>query len=396
MDSKRLSALETDAIGEILNISLGSSATALSMLLRRRVEITIPKIEFVTRESFEFGQFQPAIGVDVVYVEGLEGSNILLLKRADIKAIYEILMGDIEIADSEFEVNDLSKSAVCEVMNQMMGASATAMSDFLNRRINISTPVTFEVSQEKDFIENHFKGQETMVVGRFGLDIVGKLKSEFLFLMPIRLCRELIQAFLPAGVKLEDQTEGSEDMAEEIRTEEEQTAPVPQMVPAAGQPNPVYGQQTQPAVPSDAENLLLQQLTQQQAVMTQMLQQMQQLTAGNRAAEPKMIKAQPLGAQTLGDGIASGVEQPENLDLIMGVPLEVTVEIGRARHLIKDILEFTKGSLVVLDKLAGEQVDLLVNGQLVAKGDVVVVEDNFGVRITEIVEKPEIAIKNRK
>ena len=454
MDSKVLSALERDAIGEILNISLGSSATALSMLLQRRVEITTPKIDIVTKESFKFGKFQPAIGVDVVYVEGLEGSNILLLKRSDVKAIYEILMGDIHIEDSEFEINEISKSAVCEVMNQMMGASATAMSDFLGRRINISPPITFEVSQEEEFKDSHFYDNEQLVIGCFELDIVGKLKSEFLYLMPVKLCRELIKAFLPAGVKLEQAAEGSGSMAAEERDREGQNMGRGQNAGAdqnpgvgvsagAGQ-NPGVGQNAgggvnagagqnlgvgqsagtgqnpgvgvnagagqNPGVgqnagagqnmgagqnPSAAESLLLQQLAQQQVVMSQMLQQMQQMTQAKPQppVQPRMIQTQPLDPVALTDALPGTQEQPENLELIMGVPLEVTVEIGRARHLIKDILEFTKGSLVVLDKLAGEQVDLLVNGQLVAKGDVVVVEDNFGVRITEIVEKPELAIR---
>ena len=106
--------------------------------------------------------------------------------------------------------------------------------------------------------------------------------------------------------------------------------------------------------------------------------------------EPKVIATKPVHMEEMDPMERLGKEQAQNLDLIMEVPLQVTVEIGRARRKVQDILEFAKGSLVVLDKLAGDQVDLFVNGKCIARGEVVVIEDNFGVRITEIVQTPGI------
>lgn len=138
MDSKGFSALEIDAIGEILNISLGASATAVSTMLSARVDITTPVVQVLSKAEFEFSNLEPAVGVEITYVAGLSGNNIMLLKRHDVKVIVEMMMG-MEIPDEEFELNELNISAICEVMNQMMGASSTALSEFLNKMVNIST-----------------------------------------------------------------------------------------------------------------------------------------------------------------------------------------------------------------------------------------------------------------
>ena len=82
-----------------------------------------------------------------------------------------------------------------------------------------------------------------------------------------------------------------------------------------------------------------------------------------------------------------------NIGLILDVPLQVTVELGRTKKSIKDILELSNGSIVELDKLAGEPVDIHVNGKLLAKGEVVVIDENFGVRITDIVSPEERAAR---
>ncbi len=153
MYSDCFSKLEIDAIGEILNISLGASATAVSTMLNARVDITTPIVNVVRKEEFEMDRVDPAVCVEITYVEGLEGENVMLLKRHDIKVIVEMVMG-MEIPDEEFELDEINISAVCEVMNQMMGASATALSEFLGRMVNISTPISFEVENEQQFIEN--------------------------------------------------------------------------------------------------------------------------------------------------------------------------------------------------------------------------------------------------
>ena len=185
------SAMELDAIGEMMNISLGSSATAVSNLLDHRVDITTPKVTVVPISEFTLGELEPAIGVEIKYVSGLEGSNIMLLKRSDVKAIVELLMGT-EIPEEEFELNELTISAVCELMNQMMGAASTALSDFLGRPVNISTPQSFSLDDLEEIKRERFHSETGMLVAvHFILEIEGVLKSEFVNIMSVELAREL-------------------------------------------------------------------------------------------------------------------------------------------------------------------------------------------------------------
>ena len=187
MEQNIFSTMELDAIGEVMNISLGSSATAVSNLLDHRVDITTPSASLVSVEDFSLGDLEPAIAVEIKYVSGLEGSNIMLLKRNDVKVIVDILMGTT-MSDEEFEFNDLTISAVCEVMNQMMGASSTALSDFLGRPVNISTPKSYTLDDLPKFKEEHFQGVDgLLVVVRFMLRIENVLNSEFVNVMSVDL-----------------------------------------------------------------------------------------------------------------------------------------------------------------------------------------------------------------
>ena len=464
MYSDCFSKLEIDAIGEILNISLGASATAVSTMLNSRVDITTPVVNVVRKEEFEMDRVEPAVCVEITYVEGLEGENVMLLKRHDIKVIVEMVMG-MEIPDEDFELDEINISAVCEVMNQMMGASATALSEFLGRMVNISTPISFEVENEQQFIEKYFDDDEPKVVVGFTLKIADKLESEFFNVMPIRLAKGLVEGFLPPEAIVEYDPKASSSSAasnagepspaapetsflqedskpessnqmmsqEEIErmlaemssggpAEPEPTpaptpapaaasTPTPAAAPAAATPAAAAPTPTPAAVPAPAAGQAVPMMQagvspevsmMQMQMMQQMMQQMQQMQQmqmqsqeqKKAAPEPKMIHVQAPAQTSLkaDNGIVLEGEQEENMELIMGVPLEISVEIGRTKKLVKDILDFTKGSLVVLDKLAGEQVDLFVNGQCIAKGDVVVVEDNFGIRITEIMKVNLIAL----
>ncbi|WP_325214192.1 chemotaxis protein CheC, partial [Oscillibacter sp.] len=193
MEKKLFSPMEIDALGEMMNISLGSSATAVSNLLEHRVDITTPKVTSIKTADFALGNLEPAMGIEIKYVEGLAGSNIMLLKRSDIKVIVDILMGG-ETPDEEFELNELTISAVCEVMNQMMGAAATAMSDFLGYQVDISTPQPFELEDLNAFKQNHLpQGADTIVIVRFSLKIEGALESEFMNVMSVELAKELLK-----------------------------------------------------------------------------------------------------------------------------------------------------------------------------------------------------------
>ena len=473
MGANSFSPVEIDAIGEILNISLGASATAASTMLDARVDITTPVVHVEKREEFSFSNLEPAVGVEITYIDGLTGDNVMLLKRQDVKAIVEMLMG-MEIADEDFELNEMNISAICEVMNQMMGASATALSELLGKPVNISTPKSFEITSDEQFKDKYFtEGNAAMVVISFRLNIAEKLESEFMNLMPITLAKELVSGFFPDGMLEELQ----EDMQEEEQTvpakeagmsnaPQNQTAepeeytvhnqmPVPEEYAPQGQSAvpeeytaqsqtavPVeytaqsqtavpgeYTAQSQTAVPGEyavqnqmpvpgeyaAQNLASvpgMDTAQNQAVMPaqagavqadasvfskeileiqrmqmELMEHMRQMETDRQERKPKQIRVHSSVEPTLREENGGDSDPDSNLDLIMGVPVEVSVEIGRTRKLVKDILELNKGSLVVLDKLAGEQVDLFVNGQCIARGDVVVVDDNFGIRITQIVSE---------
>ena len=428
MEQNIFSTMELDAIGEVMNISLGSSATAVSNLLDHRVDITTPSASLVSVEDFTLGDLEPAIAVEIKYVSGLEGSNIMLLKRNDVKVIVDILMGTT-MSDEEFEFNDLTISAVCEVMNQMMGASSTALSDFLGRPVNISTPKSYTLDDLPKFKEEHFQGIDgPLVVVRFMLRIEDILNSEFVNVMSVDLARELLSGFdmdfsamstpastpapaaepAPAsdsgGVLSQEQIERltggsggaasapvpasdsggvlSQDQIERLMGGGGTPASAPAAAPAPAPQQPVY---QQPAAPQPGYQQPAYQQPMYQQPMYQQPVYQQPMYAPQ---ENKVISARPLQMEPLDVAQQIGEEQAQNLELIMSVPLEVSVEIGRTRRKVEDILTFSKGSLVVLDKLAGDQVDLFVNGLCVARGDVVVVDDNFGVRITEVLRQP--------
>lgn len=451
MDVKKLSTMEIDAIGEILNISLGASATAISTMLDARVDITTPIVQVRNKEEFEFGNLEPAVGVEIIYIEGLTGSNIMLLKRNDVRVIVEMLMG-MEIPEEEFELDEMNISAICEVMNQMMGASATALSELLGKAVNISTPVSFDIESPEQFKEKYFTEESPMVVIGFTLRIADKMESEFMNLMPIGLARELVAGFFSDGtpelpkeetaVLPEEETVTAAAVSEPVPAEPAAAAPEagPEAAPApaaagtvpapeaaapfagaaVSEPAPQAGLMQDTEAPADipvmpqatppaanpavqaappvsavqpagtvaaADPQFMNSMTQMMDLMRQQLEmqqvQLQQMKQ-TQAAGPKKIKVNPVSQPNLEQSAEETELQESNLELIMGVPLEVSVEIGRTKKLVKDVLELNKGSLVVLDKLAGEQVDLFVNGQCIAQGDVVVVDDNFGIRITEI------------
>lgn len=451
MYKKKMTPMEMDAIGEILNISLGSSATAASTMLNARVDITTPVVQVKNKDEFEFSNLEPAVGVEITYVEGLSGSNVMLLKRTDVKTIVEMMMG-MEMSDEEFELNEMNISAICEVMNQMMGASSTALAELLSRTVNISTPISFEIKTTQQFIDKYFIGDDPMVVIHFNLKIAERMESEFINVMPIELAKELVAGFFPEGTLDQEEEEeepaaaegavseaGSDAVLDQAAIEEliasantqeaaepaepasnevldqaaienliaqtaaadapaepaEAQSAAPDAAPAAPAPAPAapapeaHMQQTMASADVTGANAMMMQqmlemMRQQMEIQQQELQQIKNMQKA--AAAPKQIKVNPVPQPNLDTDGTEG-DPDANLDLIMGVPLEVSVEIGRTKKLVRDILDLNKGSLVVLNKLAGEQVDIFVNGQCIAKGDVVVVEDNFGVRITEILQE---------
>ena len=431
MTDKIFSPMELDAIGEVMNISLGSSATAVSNLLDHRVEITTPTVSVCNVDEFVLGDLEPAVGVEIRYVSGLEGSNIMLLKRSDVKVIVDILMGS-ETPDEEFELNDLTISAVCEVMNQMMGATSTALSDFLGFPVNISTPESFELNDFDGFKKEHFPMQDGICVAvRFQLKIEGVIESKFINVMSTKLTRELLHCLgvdggnvIPPNDLTVPQNEPEPDSSSKALSQEEierlihggaeptpQPTPepsggtlsqeeierlmqgaaspepqaVPQMPPQTAMPNPSQppqgGAVPYPAYPMPPYGQYMSGYYPPPGYYPP--------ATPTAPPDPKIVNAKAVELPHLANGEALSEQQSDNLDMLMSVPLEISVEIGRTHKKVQDILSYTKGSLVVLDKLAGDQVDLFVNGQCIARGDVVVIDDNFGIRITEVLNTPD-------
>ena len=366
--NERLSPEESDALGEIANISMGTAATTLSILVNNRVEITTPKLSYVTLDDLKEQNPAPCVFIYISYRTGLEGKNILVLKEHDVKVITELMMGG-DGTNTDAELTDLHLSAISEAMNQMMGSAATSMSSMINEKVDISPPSSTRVDLTNNMMEDglHDMVGQTFVQVSFRMTIGDLVDSEIMQLYPFDFAKLIYTRFRST----------MEGGMEETAASEPEPAPQPEPVAA-----PVQQPEPMQAVPVSQMDP---QMAPQQPMMG-----MQQPTMNGAMPMYNMpmqnVPIQPAQFQNFApsqnlDGIA-----PENIDLIMDVPLEVTVELGRTSKSIKEILDFSPGTIIELDKLAGEPVDVLVNGKFVAKGEVVVIEENFGIRVTEIIK----------
>ena len=365
-----LSTQEIDALGEIGNISMGTSATTLFTLLSQKVTITTPNVTITTWEELSKSYSSQYVAVKVEYTDGLIGSNLLILKQDDVKVITDLMMGG-EGSIVEGELSDLHLSAISEAMNQMIGSSATSMSSMFAKRIDISPPKAYMVSFEDGDPYGDFEVGEQLVRVAFKMVVGDIIDSEIMQLLPMKFAKELVgQLFNSSNSKKEPEPQIQEPII--------QQAPAQQPVM---QPPPVQQQPVQQPV---MQQPMMQQPMMQQPVMQQ---PMQGYGFGGGYQEPQRprnsVSVQPAQFQAFDDGLSAS--EKKNIGLIMDLPLQVTVELGRTQKLIKDILEFGSGSVIELDKLAGEPVDILVNGKAIAKGEVVVIDESFGVRITDII-----------
>lgn len=354
-----LSDVEKDAVGEIANICMGSAATTLSTLVNSKVLITTPTVSVVTLNDISSKFGRPCVFVQIAYIEGLDGSNVLILDERDVKVITDLMMGGdgSNVAD---ELSDLHLSAIGEAMNQMMGAASTSLSSMLERKVDISPPKASLIDLSdtiQDEITSFLDGEFVMV--SFRMQIGEIVDSQIMQLYPMDFAKELYQKFAGGG---------SEAAAS---APEPAPAPAPQEAAPAPTPAPQPMPQVQP---------MMQQQMMQQPMMQQ--QMVQQPMYGMPMPD---VNIQPVQFQPFNQAIVP-LNQQENIELIMDVPLEVTVELGRTNKSIKEILEFSPGTIIELNKIAGEPIDVLVNGKFVAKGEVVVIEENFGIRVTEIIK----------
>lgn len=373
----KLSRMEQDAVGEIMNISMGASASAISRVLGKTVRISLPAVSVQSEEEFMLKELEPADSVVIQYTQGIAGKSVLLFKRQDLGIITGLAKGQGQAVEFVPEDEEMV-SIICEVMNQMMGASATSLSEFLGREIRISPPLFAEINTEEDFKKQYFDGSNPMVIVRFALEIDGKLKSIFINMLPVKLAKEMIEPFAAGITDVTDSEDVHEVKAQEVQAvsqdiHEAEKIEVPE--------------KTDRKAESGMEEIF-RQMQQTQMEMLQMMQGIKEKDVKKEKPEVNSV-IRPLSPVMLEEARESGEEDKANQEMLLQVPLEVSVEIGRTKKLVRDILEFTQGSLVVLDKMAGEQVDLFVNGQCIAKGDIVVVEDNFGIRITEILPGSE-------
>lgn len=380
-----LSSMEKDALGEIGNISMGSAATTLSVLLGHKVNITTPTVSVDTMSTIQNQYPMPYLVVEVGYVIGINGNNILAIQASDASIIADLMMGGDGLNPQE-ELNEIHMSAVGEAMNQMMGTVATSLSTMFNKKIDISPPkVNLIDLGAEDKITDLVNNDEPVVKTSFRMEVDGLIDSEIMQILPLNVAKEMV-SFLMGG--------GAEAEVQEAPAPAPEPAPAPaapEPAPVAAAPAPAAPQAPQPAAPQYAAP------PQPQYAAPP---QQPQYTAPPMGAQP--VYAPPAYANNV---VSSGVpvqnaqfapltNEPvevnaANISLIQDVPLQVTVELGRTKKSIREILEFSTGSIIELDKLAGEPVDIHVNGQLTAKGEVVVIDENFGVRITEIVSPIE-------
>ncbi|MEC0091397.1 flagellar motor switch phosphatase FliY [Paenibacillus macquariensis] len=362
--------LEQDALGEIGNITFGSAATALSTLLGKKVEITTPRVSIITRSQFENEFPKPHVAVHVTYVEGFEGINSLVIKNRDAQVIADLMLGG-EGNPSTEELNEIHISAVQEAMNQMMGSSATSMSTLFNRFVNISPPGINILDIESGEGMSSIPSEETLIKISFRLTIGDLIDSTIMQLLTVSFAKEMVRILIS----------GTEEPAplEVAAAVEQVQPPVNYAAPTPTQPSPSNQGQIQ-AQPNGYG---------QQPIMPgyDINQQMQYAAPPQHYGAPnRNLNVQPVQFANLQSAPYNQIDQ-NNLELLMDIPLKITVELGRTHKQIKDILELSQGSIVELDKLAGEPVDILVNNKLIAKGEVVVIDENFGVRVIDIISQ---------
>ena len=347
-----LSDIEIDALGEIGNISMGSAATTMSVLLSRKVEITTPRVSTGVLEDMRKEYPMPYIIVEVRFTQGINGTNLLAMKESDAAIIADLMMGN-DGSNPPEGMNELYMSAVAEAMNQMMGATATSLSSIFKNRVDLAPPKVRLIDLAgNDNITDSLKNTETLVRIAFRMVVEGLIDSEIMLILPLNVARDMVDGLLHSATP---------EPPAVTPVQPKVQAPPPQAPPVAAaptmQPQPVYAppMQRSPSPVVAEQNVIVQ---------------------------PAQFAPLKPGGLNVSDS---------NISMIMDVPLQVTVELGRTRKLIREILELAPGSVVELDKLAGEPVDILVNGKIVAKGEVVVIDENFGVRITGIVSMQERA-----
>ncbi|MCH5185379.1 MAG: flagellar motor switch phosphatase FliY [Oscillospiraceae bacterium] len=385
-----LTDLEKDTLGEVGNISMGAAATALHNLIGKKVDITIPTVSVTNYSTLAKKYDIPYVAIHISYVEGLHGDNMLIMKIEDVKAITSILIGSDEY--NEGELSELHLSAISECMNQMMGASATSLSKLVNMKINISPP-TVEIMNLADALVTDLidQGDSDMVSTSFNMEVEDLFTTEIMLLMDLQFGKDIVNGFFETQEAAQPELVGAGTNTAEPSHEASMLPP--EMDPTYATP-PGYGaQQTPPpgygAPQTPPPGYGAPQMPPPGYGYPQM-----QMPPPGYGYQPQPQPQPAYNVQSIqyeNFGGSPGVEVGENIEMLMDVPLQVTVELGRTKKNLKEILDFNVGSIITLDKLVGEAVDVVVNGKMIAKGEVVVADDNFAVRITEIMKINRVA-----
>lgn len=347
--------MERDALGEIGNISMGGAATTLSVLLGRKVSITTPTVSISNMSQLKEKYPIPFLVVEVGYSIGIEGNNVLCIQAKDAAIIADLMMGN-DGTNPDEELSEIHMSAVSESMNQMMGSVATSLSSMFNKKVDITPPVVTLVDLgTAEVVSKLLDKADPIVQASFRMEVDGLIDSEIMQLLPLDVAREMVDALMNQQPDVDNEEEA---IAAAAASPPAAPAAAPASAPAAAAAAPASnGYGAQPMQPHVASNVPVQ------------------------SAQFTPLSTVPVQVNDA------------NIGLILDVPLQVNVELGRTKKSIKEILDLTKGSIVELDKLAGEAVDIMVNGKYLAKGEVVVIDENFGVRITEIVSPLERAAR---
>ena len=342
-----LSNDEKDILGEVGNISMGTAATTLFALLNHKVWITTPNVVVMRWSELTGFYDRPCVGIRVDYKEGLQGSNIMVLKERDVRIISSLMMGGDGQVEEDAAVTELDLSAIGEAMNQMVGSASTSMSSMIGRKIDIETPQAFvlDFSDDVFFDSVGYPPHDLIACVSFKMEIGTIVNSELMQIYPMDFAKGVIELMM---APITQASSPNQPKAAEPQPEKPKAPPQPELQP-------------KPATPAPAN----------------------MPKAETRQFQPQNVNVQPAQFQSFDAGAV--MQQKENIEIIMDVPLEVSVESGRTRKKIKEILEFSPGSVIELDKLAGEPIDILVNGKFVANGEVVVIDENFGIRITDII-----------
>ena len=373
VDESLLSPEERDAVGEIANISMGSSATTLYSLVNRKVNITTPEVTLVNWDTVIEDYQKPCVFIQIRYTVGLDGSNIMVLKEHDVKVITDLMMGG-DGTNVDGELGELHLSAISEAMNQMMGSAATSLSTMLGKMIDISPPEAslIDLQDINDAATIAPFLSKTFAKISFRMQIDDDLvDSTIMQLYPLDFAKDLYNTFIG----------GSEPEPEPEPIQAASPEPAPYVPPMA---EPVMQQSAPQPAPMQQPGAAPQMGMPQMGMPPMGYPPMGYPPMGYPPMGMPQTNIQPASFQSFTPDY-SAVPGAENIGIIKDVPLEVTVELGRTKKSIAEILDFAPGTIIELDKIAGEPIDVLVNGKFVAKGEVVVIEESFGIRVTEII-----------